>query len=154
MLDPEHQPLKPYLLFHPRFILKVEDEEFSQQFPEPLLDTDVFNNPSFAIDIHCRRFDLVNVAKRRAVYAWWNLPGIRRNKIVYVDYEFGIPEQLTFDQARAVFVEYVCAHRWCSNSHESPEQFRARNEKYSSMAELIEPVSLKGKLPRVSRKKL
>lgn len=153
MLHPEHQPLKPYLLFHPRFILKVGDDQFSQQLEEPLLDTDVFKKPSFAIDIHCRKFDLLNVVKRRAVYAWWNLPVIRRNKIIYVDYVFGPPEQLTFEQARAVFVEYVCAYRWCNNSHESPKQFRARNEKYSSMVELIEPVSLKGNLPRVRRKK-
>jgi hypothetical protein len=153
VVHPELQPLKPYLLFHPSFILKVGKDQLSQQLEELLLDTDVFKKESFAIDIHCRKFILLNVVKRRAVYAWWNLPVIRRNKIIYVDYTFGPPEQLTFEQAREEFVDYVCAHRWCNNSHESPKQFRARNEKYSSMAELIEPVSLKGNLPRGGRKK-
>lgn len=147
-----NQPTKPYLLFHPRFILKVENDRLSHEVPEPLLETDAFKKPSFAIDIDCRKYELVDVVKRRAVYAWWNLPLIRRNKIVYVDYNFGAPEQLTFEKALEEFIEYVCAHRWWTNSHESEKQFRARNAKYSNMAEVIGPVSLKGNFPQVKRK--
>lgn len=153
VLHAEHQPSKPYLLFHPNFILKVENDSIAYQMPKILLETDVLKRPSFAIDIKCRKFWLKDVLKRRTVYAWWNIPFVGRNKHIYVDYVFDLPQQLDFEQARAEFVEYVCGHRWCNNSHESPKQFRARNEKYSSMAELIEPVSLKGNLPRVSRKK-
>jgi len=121
--------------------------------PELLLETDVFKKRSFAIDIDCRKFWLNNVVKRRTVYAWWNIPFMGRNKHIYVDYIFGSPEQLNFEQAREEFVEFVCAHRWWSNSHETEKQFRARNAKYVSMAELIEPVSLKGNLPRIKRNK-
>ncbi|MBA4778192.1 MAG: hypothetical protein MK060_01110 [Blastomonas sp.] len=147
-----HKPSKPYLFFHPQFVRKHTDDSMDYEFPELLLKTDVFHKPSFAIDIDCRRFVLKDVVKRRAVYAWWNLPLIRRCKIVYVDYCFGSPEQLTFEQARDEFVDYVCAHRWWSSSHESEEQFRNRNARYSGMAELMGPVSLKGKLPKVNQK--
>lgn len=147
-----HEPLRPYLLFHPQFIAKHENDPSCYELEEMLLDTDVFKRPSFAIDIDCQKFLLKDVIKRRTVYAWWNLPIIRRNKIIYVDYIFGPPEQLTFEQAREEFVEFVCAHRWWSNSHETENQFRVRNARYISMADLMEPVSLKGNLPRVKRK--
>lgn len=147
-----YQPAKPYLLFHPRFIVKRGNESWQYEVEEPLLETDVFKEPSFAIDIDCRKFRLKDVVKRRPVYTWWNLPLIRREKVVYVDYIFHPPEQLTFEQARDEFVEYVCSHGWWSDSYENERQFRARNAKYTSMAQVIEPVSLKGSWPRVRRK--
>ncbi len=147
------QPTRPYLLFHPRFIAEKGHEKIHYEIEEALLSTDVFKEPSFAIDVDCRKFRLKDVAKRRDIYAVWNWPGFRRNKLIYVDYIFDPPEQLTFEQARDEFVEYVCKKRWWSDSYENEEQFRARNAKYTSMAEVIEPVSLKGSWPRVHRKR-
>ena len=69
VLYPEHQPSKPYLLFHPNFIFKVGNDNIAYRMPELLLKTDAFKRPAFAIDVECRKFWLKDVVKRRTVYA-------------------------------------------------------------------------------------
>jgi len=143
----KQSPKRPYLLFHPRFIAKQEDERWQYQVDERWLASGVFRGGCFAIDVDCREFPLLDVVNRGPVWAIWNVPGLRSFKTVNVDYIFSSPEQMTFDQARDVFVERVCENRWWTASHETEKQFRARNASYTNMRELIEPVSLKGDLP-------
>lgn len=147
----EFKPTLPYLLFHPRFIMKNENKRWQYQKDERYLINGIFRKDCYAIDIDCRKFLLTDVINRGSVWALWNIPGIRAYPYnrVKVEYVFGPPEQLTFDQARAEYVEYACAHCWWSSSHENEMQFRARNAKYANMYDLMEFVSLAGNLPKL-----
>ena len=147
----EYKPTRPYLLFHSRFIKKIGNERWQQQMWQGVYALGWFREPCFAIDSQCRRYPLLDVRSHGLAWTIMNISRGRGNygRLLRVEYVFGLPEQLTFDQAREEFVESVCRNRWWTASNENQKQFRERNTKYLNMVDLIEPVSLNGNWPKV-----
>lgn len=144
-------PALPYMLFHPKFLWKTEGQRWeSMQTSKELKKRWWKIGQSFAIDVDCRKFSLLDVVDLGPAWTLGNLlywGGWEKYRQFKTRYVFSFEAQLTFEQARDEFVEYVCQHRWWSASYENEAQFRARNAAYTNMTDLMEPVSLKGKGP-------
>jgi hypothetical protein len=147
------QPSVPYLLFHPKFIVKQGGRSWDNWMYEGVYALGWFRAACFAIDVQCRQFPLLNVVSHGRAWTVWNLPLLRSDWKLRIEYVFGEPIQLTFDEARERFVEYVCAHHWWSATYETEVQFRARNAGYTSMLELTGSTGLCGKWPVAKRKR-
>ncbi|MBK8631701.1 MAG: hypothetical protein IPN84_16375 [Sphingomonadales bacterium] len=149
MIEPSH----PFLLFHPKFVCKFGTEWWEGELYQNVYELGWYRENCWAIDVGCRRFQLLDVVNLGRSWSIFNFPWFGKNPVIKVKYVFGPPEQLSFDQARDIFVEYCCDRRWWSASYETEKQFRERNEKYGNMGELINPVSLKGHWPTVKRRR-
>lgn len=140
--DPNH----PYIFFHPQFLWKFEGRWWEYKMTREDFDKRWWHSQDcFAIDVDCRKFPLLMIFSCGTSWTWPNLFMHGRRRLLEIRHIFGEPTELTFEQARDQFVEFVCQRRWWSASYETEKQFRARNAAYTSMRELMEPVGLKGK---------
>lgn len=148
-----HQPSRPYLLFHPKFIRTYGNKKWEYQMHQRIYQLGWFNEDCFAIDNKCRKFPLLDVVNHGLAWTIWNLPipGFqgRGGKVLDVEYVFGEPTQMTFEEMRDFYVERVCAMRRSGQNGETQAQFRARNAAYTDVDELIKSVGLMGKWPAV-----
>lgn len=146
-----HQPSRPYLLFHPRFICTYGNERWEYQMYEHVYACEWYKQPCFAIDRNCQSYSLLDVVNKGVAWTIWNLPipGFRGNggRRFNVEYVFGPPTQMTFDQVRNLYVEQVVAMRKSGQNGETQAQFRARNAAYSDIDTLINSVGLMGTWP-------
>lgn len=146
-----NQPSRPYLLFHPKFIRTYGNEPWQYQMSRDVYDLGWFKQGCFAIDSSCRRFPLLDVIDLGAAWTLSNLPipGFRgpQGKILNVEYVFGEPTQMTFDEMRDLLVERVVAMRKTGQNGETEAQFRARNAAYTDVTEFINSVGLMGTWP-------
>lgn len=139
---------RPFLLFHPRFVRKFETHFWEYQMNRATFEREWWKGEGcFVIDADCRRFDLIDIVNKGVAFTFWNIGRNNRTRLLKVEYQVGNPVQLTFDQARDLYVKYVCEHRWWSASYETERQFRERNASYDTWEELLKPVSLAGRLP-------
>ncbi|WP_379554159.1 hypothetical protein [Qipengyuania sp. DGS5-3] len=144
MIEPAH----PYLLFHPKFVWKTEGKRWEYQMDRKTFKKGWWKgSESFVIDVQCRRFDLLDVESDGVAWTVWNLFRSNEMRLISLRYICSDPQQLTFEQARETYVEYICEHRWWSATHENEEQFRARNAEYTKWADVVEFVSLAGRHP-------
>lgn len=148
-----NEPAMPYLLFHPRFICKFGNRkrnygawDFRQI--RTSYEKEWWKEGCFAIDKRMRRFELVEVISEGPAWTWVNIMQPRHKVFLAIKHVFEKSyKQLTFDEARAIYVEAVCRKKWWSASGETEAEFRARSARYHSWKDLIEPVFLAGKLP-------
>jgi hypothetical protein len=146
-----YQPLRPYLLFHPKFIRTYGNKTWQYQMYRNVYDLGWWRQGCFAIDVNCQRFPLRDVIDHGLAWTVWNLPipGFQGSggKILNVEYVFGEPAQMTFDEMRDLFVEQVAAMRKTGQNGETQAQFRARNAAYTDVTEFINSVGLMGNWP-------
>jgi hypothetical protein len=141
------EPKRPFLLFHPKFVCKYGNKAWEYELYRDVYELGWFRENCWAIDVDCRRYDLLDVVILRRSWSIFNFPWFVNNPVIKVKYVFGPPEQLIFDQARDIFIEYCCDRRWWGASYETEAQFRKRNAQYTNMREFMEPIGLKGRWP-------
>lgn len=147
------EPSRPYLLFHPKFILKYGNSwrkyghwDFRQT--RKSFDKKWWKAGCFAIDADMRRFELVDVETKGPAFIIGNIFVSKENVFLSTKHIFDEDFlQLDFKQAREIYVEAICKGRWWNASGENEQQFRKRNAAYVTWAEVIESVSLAGRGP-------
>jgi len=144
-----HQPTRPYLLFHPKFICTYGSKKWEYQMFQGVFALSWWKNDCFAIDSECRKFPLLDVVNHGLAWTIWNLePGRSGNgRRLNVEYKFGQPAQMTFDEIRDLYIERIFTMRKSGQNGETPDQFRARNEGYTDIVEFINSVGLMGGWP-------
>lgn len=144
--------VKPYLLFHPKFIRKLGKKRseygvWDTRQIRKTFEKKWWKSDCFAIDAELRKFELLDVKSKGPAWIIDNFFQPSDKVFLSIEYVFNSEaEQLTFDQARKIFVDTVCENKWWGASAETEAQFRARNARYTNWSDLIEPISLKGKL--------
>lgn len=147
------KPSLPYLLFHPNFIAKFGNSFWnygSWDFRQVRKSYEKrwWEEGCFAIDAEMRFFPLKYVQNRGPALIVANIFQPRDLVFLSTKHVFSESfEQLTFEEARDIYVRRVSKNRWWSATNETERQFRARHEKYSTWDELIEKVSLAGRGP-------
>lgn len=144
-------PTKPYLLFHPKFVETFNGESWECQMYQGYFALGWFKEDCFVIDSECRKFPLLDVISHGLACTIWNLlPGKHGyGRLINVEYVFGEPVQMEFGDIRDLYVERIFAMRKSGQNGETPEQFRARNNKYTNIIDFINSVGLMGNLPAV-----
>jgi hypothetical protein len=103
----------------------------------PFFEVGRFKEDSYIIDIDCKKFPILDVVSLGPSRNLWDV--IFGQDYVKVQYIFGPPVQLTFDQVREEVVELICSKRWFSKTQdrESEKQFRERMALCENMNDLI-----------------
>ena len=139
------EPARPYLLFHPKFVQKYGMDKWHYQMQRYEFEKKWWDNKEcFAIDVNCNKFKLINLESIGKSWTIWNIFRSDMQTLLNVRYVFEPEGVMSFEAAREAYVECICTHRWWTASYETERQFRERNAKYTSMRELMEPVSLAG----------
>jgi hypothetical protein len=123
-----------------KFDDSVERSLFKRTFPKmrrPEFESGRFKEDAYFIDITCTKFPILDVVCLGPSRNLWDV--IFGQDYVKVQYIFGAPVQLTFDQAREEVVELICSKRWFSKTQdrESEKQFRERMALCENMNDLI-----------------
>ena len=154
-----HLPATPYLLFHPKFVRTFGNKRWEYQMYRNVYNLGWWKQECFAFDKNCQRFSLLDVIDHGVAWTVWNLPfpGFRGRggRRLNVEYVFGAPTQMTFDEMRNLYVEHVVAMGKSGQNGETQAQFRERNAAYVDVVEFIDSVGLVGTWPspkKISRK--
>lgn len=147
------KPSVPYLLFHPKFISKVghgrqKAERWEFQATRTSLAKRWWAAGCFAIDDEMRRFELIDVHIKGVAWTWINIFQPSEKTFLAFEHIFDDEfQQLTFDEARGVYLDAMTPKRWWTSSGENEQEFRARVASYTNWSEVIEPLSLAGRYP-------
>ena len=97
-----------------------------------------FKENAVIIDANCWKFPIHNVVNLGKSHDFWDV--VFFEKRIRIEYLYGPPIKLSFDEARSEIVELICSKRWFSKTQdrESEEQFRERMALCQNMSELIE----------------
>jgi hypothetical protein len=142
------EPTLPFLRvnrYHvARFSLESRYERIAYElgFPQMLkddFDKGIFKEDTCIFDVNCWKFpvlDVVSLGQSRSIINFLRNPCVKWVKIQYI---YGPPSKLTFDEAREEVVELICRKIWFSKTQdrESQKSFRARMAKCENMRDLI-----------------
>ena len=119
---------------------RYERKAYDLGFPKMLVgdfEDARFKEDACIIDINCWKFPILDVLSSGPTRDFWDI--FWRVKNVNVQYLYGKPIKLTFEQAREEIVELICERRWFSKNQdrESQKQFRERMTLCDNMHDLI-----------------
>lgn len=135
-------PKFPFMLMNRHYIHNPMSLGMIYVISEKEFNDRRLNENTVAIDVQCRKFDVLNIVR-----VGRNLNPFHfsyKHRMIRVKYIYGDAKQLSFYEARQEYLELACSRRWYRETHESEAQFRARNAEYASMSELLKSVGYLG----------
>lgn len=134
----------PVLRINPSHILRFRSQGEMRRMSQNYFDAGDFKRNAFFLDSAGRRYDVLDVVKRRN--SWNPLIQVgRRSPAIIVDYMLGPPAQLQLDEIKRLIVNLVIDHGWYRQGDETEEQFRTAFQGFGSLAELMDNISFYGK---------
>jgi hypothetical protein len=94
-----------------------------------------FKEDAVAIDVDCKKYpliDVISLGRSRNPLTF-----SARDRLVRVEYIFGEPTQLTFDEARHEIVELICSRKWYGQTGGTEKNFRAQRAQAKDMKEFL-----------------
>ena len=94
-----------------------------------------FKEDAVVIDVNCRKFPVLDVVKLGRSWNLFDL--IEPDGRIRVEYIYGMPIQMTFNEARHEIVELICGKRWHGQTGGNEKSFREQRAACRDMKDFM-----------------